>query len=386
MSDTFVFVINSLGAGGAERSLADTLPHVAERGIRPVVVCFKAPDVGFEREVRDAGTEVIVLPNDAGLLGQVRGIRRVLKRERPSLLYTALFDAHLAGRLAAVGTRVPVLSNITNIVYDPARFADPRVNDRKLRILRTIDGWTARHLTSHFHAVSGAVKDSIVESLRLDPDDVTVIRRGRSRKRLGDPSEHRRAETRRQLGIDAQVPVLITVGRQEYQKGHLHLLKAIPMLLEAWPDLQVLIVGRNGHMSVELRQLVDDLGIAPQVRFLGHRSDVADLLCAADLFVFPSVYEGLGGANLEAMAMGLPMIVSDIPALREVVEDGRNGVLVPPADPDSIARAVDRLLADGDRRVEFGRRSIEIYEKRFRADEAIPQSVDLMVAVAKKGR
>ncbi|MDJ0953325.1 MAG: glycosyltransferase family 4 protein [Acidimicrobiia bacterium] len=382
---TFVFVINSLGAGGAERSLADILPHLPERGVHPLVVCFKAPEVGFEREVRDAGTEVVVLPS-GGLLRHIRPLRRIIRRRRPALVYTALFDAHFVGRLAAVGTGVPVLSNLTNVAYDPARFADPRVNTRKLRMLRTIDGWTARHLTAHFHAVSGAVKDSAVTHLGIAGDDVTVVYRGRGRERLGAPGPERRRAVREKLGIPQQAPVVVTVGRQEYQKGHRHLLAAVPALREQFPDLVVLIVGREGHCTGDLCAIVAELQIEEHVRFLGHRTDVADLLSAADVFAFPSVYEGLGGANLEAMAMGLPMVVSDIPALREVVAEGENGLLVPPGDPDALGGAIAGLLADPELRTRYGTRSIEIYEESFQATESIPRTVDLMVRVADAGR
>ena len=382
---TFLFVINSLGAGGAERSLADILPHLRERGVRPVVVCFKSPEEGFEREVRDAGTEVVILPS-TGLVGHIRHLRRIIRKEQPQLVYTALFDAHLVGRLAAIGSGVPVLSNLTNVAYDPARYADPNVNARKLRVLRVIDGWTARHLTTHFHAVSGAVKDSAVEWLGISSDAVSVVYRGRSRDRLGHPSEQRRTSMRTALGIAADTPVLITVGRQEYQKGQRYLLEAIPALTERWPDLVVLMVGRQGHSSPQLSRTAAELGLGQAVRFLGHRSDVADLLAAADVFVFPSVYEGLGGATLEAMAMGLPMVVSDIPALREVVTDAGNGILVPPGDAVALADAVDRLLADPETRSRYGIRSVEIFEERFVATDAIPRSVDLMLEVAAGGR
>ena len=379
---TFLFVINSLGAGGAERSLADILPHLPGNEVRPIVVCFKSLDVGFEQEVRRAGTEVIILPGrNKSML--VRQLRKIIKRERPSLLYTALFDAHVVGRLAAIGTGVPVLSNLTNVAYDPARYADPNVNARKLRLLRVIDAWTARHLTAHFHAVSSAVKESAVEHLGISPDDVTVVYRGRGRGRLGMPGVERRAAVRASLGIDADAPVVITVGRREYQKGQRYLIEAVPDLLAHHPDLVVLIAGRDGHASQQLANLAASLGVEEVVRFLGHRSDIGDLLAAADVFVFPSVYEGLGGASLEALAMGLPLVVSDIAALREVVSADENGTLVPPGDAGSLADAISELLRDPDLRRRYGDRSMAIFDERFDENDAIPQSIDLMMRVAR---
>jgi glycosyltransferase involved in cell wall biosynthesis len=379
----FLFVINSLGAGGAERSLADILPHLYTVGVRPIVACFKSPDVGFEQEVRADGTDVRVLPG-ASLMSHVRDLRNIIKRERPRLVYTALFDAHLAGRLAAAGTGVPVLSNLTNVAYDPARYADPNVNGRRLQLLRYVDGWTARHLTSHFHAVSGAVKTSAVSSLGVAPQDITVVHRGRHRQRLGRPGADRRARVRSTLGLDSSALVVITVGRQEYQKGQRYLLEAVPGLADRFPNVEIMIVGRQGHASSELASLVTSLDIEDRVRFLGHRDDVPDLLAASDVFAFPSVYEGLGGANIEAMALGLPLVASDIAALREVVEVGGNGILVPPADPAALENALGDLLADPDLRRAYGVRSEEIFASSFDAEQSIPRTVDLMLDIAKR--
>lgn len=380
-NDTYLIVINSLGAGGAERSLADILPHLANSGVRPIVACFKSPDVGFEHEVRAGGIEVRILPSTS-LPGHVAQLRKIIRSENPSLVYTALFDAHLAGRVAAAGSGVPVLSNLTNVAYDPARYLDPNVNARRLRIIRHVDGWTARHLTAHFHAVSGAVKDSAVASLGVKPSSVTVVYRGRHLDRLGTPGAERKERVREALGILSSQDVLISVGRQEYQKGHKYLLEAMPSLVERHPGLLLLIVGREGHSTPELEGLVASLDLSDHVRFLGHRTDIPDLLAAADVFVFPSVYEGLGGAALEAMALGLPMVVSDVPALREVVEAGENAIVVPPADAVALADGVSSLLEDRSRMARFGVRSREIFEEKFNATDAIPATVALMHSVA----
>ena len=383
-AETYLIVINSLGAGGAERSLADILPHLADSGVHPIVACFKSPDVGFEDEVRAEGIDVRVL-SSSSLPGHVVQLRRIIRSEKPSLVYTALFDAHIAGRLAAAGTGVPVLSNLTNVAYDPARYLDPNVSGRRLSLIRRIDGWTARHLTAHFHAVSGAVKDSAIDSLGVDPSSVTVVYRGRYPNRLGMAGSDRKERVRSMLGISPSSDVLISVGRQEYQKGHKYLLEAIPAMAERHRDVLVLIVGRTGHATQELQGLVESLDLTDRVWFLGHRTDIPDLLAAADVFVFPSVYEGLGGAALEAMALGLPMVVSDVPALREVIEIGANGIVVPPANAAALADGIDALLDDRNTMARYGVRSREIFEERFDANDTIPATVDLMGRVARRG-
>jgi glycosyltransferase involved in cell wall biosynthesis len=323
-----------------------------------------------------------VLPGET-IQSHIRNLRRIIRQESPRLVYTALFDAHIVGRIAAAGTGVPVLSNLTNVAYDPARYADPNVNAKRLRVLRIVDGWTARHLTSHFHAVSQAVKSSAITSLGVEPEAVTVVYRGRDPQVFGEAGDERRNRARSELGLGAESPVVITVGRQEYQKGQRHLLEAVPLLLEEFPDLEILLVGRQGHASAQLTLLCESLGIEKHVRFLGHRTDIADLLAASDIFAFPSVYEGLGGASLEAMAMELPIVASDIPALREVVENGGNGTLVGPGDSRAIADAIGALLRDRNLRQTYGVRSRAIFDQKFNAAQSIPRTVDLMRRVAR---
>jgi glycosyltransferase involved in cell wall biosynthesis len=116
------------------------------------------------------------------------------------------------------------------------------------------------------------------------------------------------------------------------------------------------------------------------VRFLGHRKDVPEVLAAGDVFVFPSLYEGFGGALLEAMALGLPIVASDIPAVREVVDDGANAILVPPGDAPALASAIDGLLDDTGRRQAFGARGRTMFCERFVLDRVAEQMLAFYAA------
>jgi glycosyltransferase involved in cell wall biosynthesis len=178
----------------------------------------------------------------------------------------------------------------------------------------------------------------------------------------------RRRAKRLELGIDEGAEVIINVGRQEYQKGQQDLIAAVALLAPQRPKLVVLIVGRKGNATEVLKESVNARGLTDVITFLGHREDVGDLLAAADVFVFPSLFEGLGGAVIEAEALGLPIVASDLPVLREVVEDEQNGILTPAEDPAALAAAIERLLEDDRERALFGERSIEIFNERFTLD------------------
>ena len=381
MGRKYLFVINSFLAGGAERSLVEMLPRLVEEGVTPIIASLHYREVGFEEEVREAGYDVRLL-SGRGRFGKAWALRRLITEESPDLVYTSLFDADLAGWIATRGVDVPLISNLANTAYDPARLADPNIDERRLKAIRAIDGYTSRHGTDHFHAVSQAVKDSTVGTLGVDPTRITVVKRGRDSDRLGRRSIERTAAAREILDLPEGAEVVVTVGRQEYQKGHRYLIEAFADVVVERPDALLLITGREGHSTAELQELIATLGLESVVRLLGHRSDIGEVLAASDLFVFPSLYEGLGGALIEALALELPVVATDLPALREVVSDGENALLVPPRNPGALSAAITGLLGDSDKMERFGMRSRQIFDEEFRAEDATERMVAMLTAVA----
>jgi glycosyltransferase involved in cell wall biosynthesis len=167
--------------------------------------------------------------------------------------------------------------------------------------------------------------------------------------------------------------VFLTVGRHEYQKGHATLLKAWPAVLSATPGAVLLLAGRPGHESAHLGDTADRLAITESIRFLGFRRDVADLLAAADVFVFPSRYEGLGGALLEAMAAHDPIVVSDLAVTREVL--GNNAWFFPAGDADALAEAMIEANERADDSVPTAGR--DRFMERFTLEAVGSQMADL---------
>lgn len=375
MTRRVVHVINSLGAGGAERSLAELLPHLRDHRILPMLVLLTRTREGLEEQVRGLGVDVYRL-RATSWPGRIHELRSLLRRTDPDLIHTTLFEADVVGRLAALG-RLPVLTSLVNTSYDPVRLQDPRVARAKLRGTQIIDAATARLLNDHFHAVSHAVKDASVRTLRLDPADVTVVPRGRDPARLGDPGAGRREQVRRALGVASDQRVLLNVGRREYQKGQRYLIEAAAMMRERFPDAVWLVAGRDGNESADLAWRRAATGLEQQVRFLGHVDDVPELLAAADVFVFPSLYEGLGGAVIEAMALGVPVVASDLPSIREVTGDGAAAALVRPGDPGALAGAIEELLTDPVRAQTLGTAG----RRRFQRHYTLSQMVDGMAAL-----
>jgi glycosyltransferase involved in cell wall biosynthesis len=373
-------VIDGLGYGGAERSLAELLPGLVAAGIEPTVACLFRREGGVEAEVLAAGYDVRFLPR--GRAARVRALRGVVRETSPHLMQTTLIGSTMVGRLAGAGTGVPLLTSLVNVPYSDERRDDPHVNPLALRLVRAADGWTARHLTTHFHAITHAVKRRAVQDLRIPEERITVIERGRDPERLGEPSPARRARARAMLGLAPDDEAIVAIGRQEYQKGHRFLFEAMSVLAASRPRAILLVAGRGGAEADELRRMAARPPLDRVVRFLGHRQDVPEILAAADVFAFPSLWEGLGCSVLEAMALGLPIVASDLEPIREVVEDGRCAVLVPPRTPGALASAISSLLDDRPRAEALGLEGREIFRRRFTLDRITQRMVELCRRVA----
>lgn len=375
-----LYAINGLGTGGAEHSLLDLLEHLPP-DIEAVVAALQRRDEGVEARVATRAT-VHYAPRP-GLRSVVPWLRRLIARERPDLVHGMIFEADLAARLAAIGGP-PVLTSLVNTSYEDTRVrADPNVSRGKLAAARLVDGVTARHLTDRFHAITQAVATAAVRDLRIRPDRITVIERGRDPERFRPPSPGQRRAARAVLGLDEDAEVVLNVARQEYQKGQLDLVRALPGILAARPQAVLVVAGRRGNASAALHDAIAGAGLGQAVRLLGHRDDVATVLSAADVFAFPSLYEGLGGAVIEAMACGLPLVLTDIPALREVA--GPVATFVPAGQPAVLATTIADLLSTPERRRTLGDAARDEFEARFTLARSVERMVGLYEAYGSAG-
>jgi glycosyltransferase involved in cell wall biosynthesis len=144
-------------------------------------------------------------------------------------------------------------------------------------------------------------------------------------------------------------------------------------------------VGRAGNATPDIARAYAELrsaGLGDHVQLLGHRDDVPDLLAAADCFVLPSRYEGVAGAALEAMGLGVPVVASALPSMAEAIDDGVSGILVSPGDPTALAAAIDRVLASREWSRAIGERGRERFLERFTIDHSARGMADLYRRVA----
>lgn len=236
--------------------------------------------------------------------------------------------------------------------------------------------------TRCFVAVSQTVRETHVTARWIPPSRIEVVYSGLP---LNDFDQGRinteyLGILRRELELEGAYPILINVGRLHSVKGQRYLIPMMAQVLQQWPQARLLIVG-EGEERARLTQEVKNYQLDHAVHLLGYRADTVPLLHLADVFVFPSLNEGLPLALLEAMAAAKPVVVSDIPALREVVEPGVNGYLVESRNPDAFARGIEQVLRGVGRAEAMGRASRRIVEEKFEIGDSVKRLEKLYLAM-----
>jgi glycosyltransferase involved in cell wall biosynthesis len=363
--------IDSLHGGGAETSLVDMVPALRARDVHLSVVTLLADDDALADRIHELEVPIRRL-GEYTWPRRLAELRRELHRQRPDVLHTALARSDLVGRAAAVGLHVPVVTSLVNSLYGPEHRANSVYGPLGVSGAQVVDTVAARR-TTLFHAISHAVAEVMTRRLRLPPERIEVVYRGRDKTRLGYRTERRREAVRAALGIPADIPVVLIVGRLDLQKAVDVALRAVGILQRTVTDVQALVVGRDGNAARQVQQLAASM---PNIRMLGHRSDVPDLMCAADCLCFPSRWEGLGGTLIEAMALELPVVASDIGPIREALGDV-GWPLAAVDDEHAVAAGLRSVLAGGQavaEKVAGGRR-------RFESAFAMASVADGMVAL-----
>jgi glycosyltransferase involved in cell wall biosynthesis len=200
-------------------------------------------------------------------------------------------------------------------------------------------------------AVSAATKTQLDRDLGIAANQIGVVHNGIP-VRQGDP-----VKVRQELGIGADELMLLAIGNLEHRKGHLVLLRALQRLRSdglSHPWRVVIAGGRGGPTRPQLEAFAAEHGFAERLHILTYRDDIADLQAAADIFVMPSLWEGLPLAMLEAMLAGNAIIASDTSGIPEAVNTGREGLLVPPGEDAALAGALERLMTDPALRASLG--------------------------------
>lgn len=306
-----------------------------------------------------------------------------LRRGGIDLIHTHTPAGGLVGRLAALAAPdMPVVHTFHGLPFE----GEPRsVVERGFA---AVERALARRTSFFFSQAIGDLERACRSGFARAADSL-VIGNGVDTDRFA-PDQAKRASARAELGVPPGAVLVMSIGRLVREKGHLELADAAFALRDR-SDLRVAVVGETlssdrAGIVRELREHPATTASPPPLRLLGHRTDADRLLAASDIFVLASYREGLPRSVIEAMAAGLPVVVSDIPACRELVEDGQSGLLVPPRDPGALARALERLVAEPTLRRMMGARGRELAMLRHRERDVVGRQLPILERVARDGR
>ena len=348
--------IQSMELGGSETQCVEVACQLAREGYSVTVGCMRK-DGPLEKKLVEAGVRCVAFPVPGSLL-RPNAIRQMFKltafirRERFSVVHTNDLYSNLFAVPAAWLARVPVIISSQRDMsrwwwYTPAR----------RRFLRRIQSLSTRVLVN-----SEAIRQDLIERDGFDPSKIVVVYNGIDLERFSRSN----ADGRQLLpNVSAESKTVVMVANMHTgAKGHGDLIEAARAVREKFPETKFLLAG-DGEMRPFFEERVRALGLAEMFLFLGHRTDIPQLLSCSDIGVLASKSEGLPNAVLEYLAAGLPVVATAVGGVPEIIENEVHGLLVPAEHPAALSTAILRLLEDSELRANLGKAGQERVRTRF---------------------
>jgi len=327
-------IIDSLHLGGAQEVVLN-LATCGSARFRHEVATMHGHGIYWER-LRQAGVKVHSLSPHRLFPFYLASIPWRLLADRPDILHCHLIPSNIIAKPLGALLGVPVVINHDHT--NDTRRAESR-------LLLALDRFSNR-FASHIVAVSASCRDFLITRESIPSSDVTLVPNAIDLRRFS-PAVARRDQARVELGLPASARVVAGVGRLNPQKNFSLFLDIAAQLAPRFSDLHFLLAG-DGPEEKMLREKAAALGIADRVTFSGYVADTRLVYLAADVLLMPSRYEGLPMTLLEAMAMGLPVVASQLDGIAEVIGDGREGFLVPSDDAALFVESTAALLQDAE--------------------------------------
>ena len=361
-----LFVIDTLNGSGAERSLVEISQHFKK--YTPVFVHLYEGNQ-LKPNLEEAGTKVYSLniPMPRNFSKAAKELGKIYQQEKPDIVHSTLFKSDAVTRKLRSKFNIPVISSFVNNSYNKLRFQNQPISMQiKLRLVQLYDTYTSRKV-DFFISNSETIKKSKAKSTNVNLERVKVIYRGRNVDKFKNVDQNQELdELKRSLGITNQ-KVLLNVSRLIERKGQLDLVNAMPAILKEFPDTVLLIAG-HGVFEEKLKNHARELNLEKNVKILGRRPDVPQLLAIADLFVYPSYFEGLPGALIEAMLSEKIIICSDIPENLECV-DKQSAIIFERGNVQELTKKVLEALRNEQKYQLLGKKAREIAVSKFDIDQ-----------------
>lgn len=343
---TILHVIDTTGPGGAETVFIELADRLRQHGYRSIPV-IRGPGWVHD-ELQRRGLEPVLLEAKGSFnLPFLKGLITLIRREKADLIQSHLLGSNVYCALAGWLTGTPVVGTFHGMV-------DISPNER----LRGLKLWVMEKGIRRFVSVSQNLADQVAREGLLNPRKSSVIYNGI------DTARYQRQPAgmlRQRLGLPDEALLAVSVGNVRPAKGYDILVQAAAQLVARYPGLHFVIAG---HIKQSLMQKLDAQmaasGVSDHMHFIGFVDDTAAVLSDADLFVLSSTSEGFSISTIEALASGLPSVVTRCGGPEEIVTPEQDALMVAPADAEALASGISRLLENADlgqRIAENGRRT-----------------------------
>ena len=351
-----LYVFSNLSIGGAEQHLLTILRNIDPSLYKPIVCCIREKG-RIGEEIEELGFSLVCLERKSKSIDLriLLDLLHLIDTRNIHIVHTHLYQACMYGRIAAL------IRGLPSVVTE-------HTAHKKYKLNRRIISRLLARKTHKVIAVSQTVKEYVIERDGIESSRIEVMHNGIDVPRYS--SRLTKAEAREILRIPADGFLVGTVGRVEEQKGQMYLINAVRIVKESIPSLRALVVG-SGSCEDSLKKTVSNLGLDRHVFFMGPRRDVPEILRALDVFALPSLREGLPLALLEAMASSLPVIVTPVGGIPEIVTNELNGLIVPPRDERSLAESIIALFHDNELRKKLGQTAMTTIQEKFSAQNMV---------------
>lgn len=375
--------------GGTRRHLKNLVTHLDPSRFDVSVICSTMRDSTFLYDIEDMRAKgvkvhVVQMVREINPLKDFLAFLKLIRIIQPELYDIVHTHSSKAGFLGRV---VGQVKNVSIIVHTPHVF--PFEMDVP-KIFRTFYLALERFLapfTDRFICVCNAGRAVALQAGLAPSLKFTVIENGiEPVETLSADFVSKSAELRHAINLNDDNVVIGTVGRLTRQKGHHVLLEAMRIIVSRFPHLRLVIVG-DGELEAEIKLLIKDTGLSDYCHIISPVGTMLHYYSIFDIFVLPSLWEGLPYSLLDAMAMAKPIIASAVGGVPEVIENGKYGLLVPPKDKHALVDAISKLASNIELRCQLGKESAEVVRKKYRLDKMVNRTEKLYeVLVQEKTR
>jgi len=344
------YLITDLDIGGAEKMLFELVKRIDRSKFTLEIGCLKGEGI-LGKRLEALGIKVRYFHIDRNIY-KLANIVFFLRQGHFDILHSYLFHANIIGRICGRIAGIPIV--ISSI----------RVCEKKKLYHLWMDRITNWMVNLEI-CVSKEVKNFTIEKASIPEHKLEIVENGIPDSSLDAVTSYRNKK--------ANSLIIGTIARLSKQKGIKYLLHAAKRVIKQFPGVTFIIAGK-GPLASQLKELSIKLGISDKVKLLGFRNDIPELLSVIDIFVLPSLWEGMPNVVLEAMAAGKPVIATDTGGSKDLIDSNINGVLVEPGNSEALAEAILKLLGNPAQRQRLGESARKTVKERFPIDKMVSKT------------